>query len=295
MKNSARVCVVVGMLLLVRQSLAEEKKLYSGPQPGEAVSAFTVLQIKSPDVTKKIQLRPDKKGTALIAFMHKPNEQAIDLLMSLEWYAHKQKGVETQFVLLHEDKSKAEEMTKRWSRRPFFASALWNISEDGIEGPGRYGLNREMILTVLISKDGKVVNNFAFTQPNNTDAPKILEALAKAVDQPAPSYDKIRAELLAERKRKRAKRSTQNPVYKLAPNAELGRLMLSLVYRERPSEAAAKDASESLSKWAGSNKDKQAALAKYSKAVLRGKFEINRYARAELEKLGGNDDKDDEK
>ena len=44
-------------------------------------------------------------------------------------------------------------------------NVLVGISPDGREGPGNYGLNRNVAQTIIIAKDGKVLHNFAFTQP----------------------------------------------------------------------------------------------------------------------------------
>ena len=53
------------------------------------------------------------------------------------------------------------------------------ISLDGIEGPGNYGLNRKVTLTLLVAKGTKVVANFAIVQPNETDAPKVGAAASR--------------------------------------------------------------------------------------------------------------------
>ena len=139
---------------------------------------------------------------------------------------------------------------------------------DGLEGPGRYGLNRDVAMTLLIAKENTVQNNFVLRAPNGSDAPKILNALAKTLGEPAPSIDKIRTELRAERDRRRQKRIAENPIYKLAPNAELGRLMVGMQYGEGNNAARVKRTAEQLVKWTGKDEKKREMLRKYSKAVL---------------------------
>jgi hypothetical protein len=34
-------------------------------------------------------------------------------------------------------------------------------------------------ITILLAKDGKVTHNFAFVDPNDTDSPRVVAALAK--------------------------------------------------------------------------------------------------------------------
>ena len=56
------------------------------------------------------------------------------------------------------------------------------ISADGLEGPGSYGLNRNVALTVLVGKDNKVTGNFALVQPSvQADGPKIFQAIVAAL------------------------------------------------------------------------------------------------------------------
>ena len=69
------------------------------------------------------------------------------------------------------------------------------IAPGGAEGPGNYGLNRNVTLTILAANEGKVTANFAIVQPNETNAPRVLAAVAKLVGKPAPTAEEIRAEL----------------------------------------------------------------------------------------------------
>jgi hypothetical protein len=56
------------------------------------------------------------------------------------------------------------------------------ISLDGQEGPGAYGLNRKMTLTVLVAKDNRVTANFALVQPSiAADAPEIGHAIVRVL------------------------------------------------------------------------------------------------------------------
>jgi hypothetical protein len=57
----------------------------------------------------------------------------------------------------------------------------WGLSLDGKEGPGSYGLNKSMTLTILLAKDGVVVRNWAFIAPSDVDAPPIVKAIADLV------------------------------------------------------------------------------------------------------------------
>jgi hypothetical protein len=52
------------------------------------------------------------------------------------------------------------------------------ISPEGQEGPGAYGLNRNVALTVLVGTEDKVTANFALVQPSvQADGPRIIAAI----------------------------------------------------------------------------------------------------------------------
>ena len=59
---------------------------------------------------------------------------------------------------------------------------------DGREGPGSYGLNRNVMLTILIGKAGKVTANYALIQPSlQVDLPKILKSVVEVVGGEVPN------------------------------------------------------------------------------------------------------------
>ena len=70
------------------------------------------------------------------------------------------------------------------------------VSVDGLEGPGSYGLNRNVTLTVLVGKAGRVRANFALVQPSDADGPAafwVLKLLLAGSRKPCPDVGKVRA------------------------------------------------------------------------------------------------------
>src|SRR5262245_66130886 len=56
------------------------------------------------------------------------------------------------------------------------------ISLDGPEGPGGYGLNRHVQMTILVTDGALVTSNFALVQPSvQGDAINVLRALVKVI------------------------------------------------------------------------------------------------------------------
>ncbi len=277
---------IVVLSLFVSNATAQER-IYSGPQPGESLSPFRVLEISAPHKIKEIEVaKPKENETTLLMFVHKVTEPALGLMITVEWYAHQQKDLSSHYVFLAEDRAQMESQVKRWSSRSFLADSPMCISLDGPEGPGRYGLNRKHAeMTVLIANHNEVVSNFALRAANNTDAPKILNALAQAQKKPSPSIDKIKQELRAARTARREQRMREMPVFRLAPHEDLGQLMVQMLFREGASEAHAHEVRDVMATWARDDDEKKAALTKYCKDVLAGRFQVNRYARDALQKL----------
>ena len=66
------------------------------------------------------------------------------------------------------------------------------VSVDGNEGPGAYGLNRAVTLTILVAKDNIVTANFALVQPSlPADAPRVLGEVVKLIGGKVPTLEEL--------------------------------------------------------------------------------------------------------
>jgi hypothetical protein len=177
--------------------LLAQEPVFSGPQPGEKITPFKVLGHSGPDAGKEVQLLGQSKGEpTVLVFVHEMTRPALQLMRPVDLYASRlaKEGFITHFVWLSADRTKAEEFLTRAKKSLNLRSPV-SISLDGIEGPGSYGLNRKATLTILVAKENKVVANFAIVQPNETDAPKVLAAMAKVMGKEPPSLEELRKEL----------------------------------------------------------------------------------------------------
>ncbi len=177
-------------------SVSAQESVFSGPQPGEKTPAFKVLGFTGPNAGKEFELGAgSKSGPTLLVFVHELTRPASQLMRPLDLYGSKLAGdgFATHFVWLTADRSATEDRLRAVQGAIQFKSPI-SISLDGIEGPGSYGLNRKVALTVLVGKEDKVVANFAIAQPNETDAPKILEAMAKLAGKTPPTLAELGAD-----------------------------------------------------------------------------------------------------
>lgn len=76
-----------------------------------------------------------------------------------------------------------------------------------------------------------------------------------------------------------------SPVFKLAPNEPLGRIMFGMVNARGNRSQNAKRRTQQLLDWAGDNMERQSELKKYCKALLAGEFKLDQYAQASVQKL----------
>jgi hypothetical protein len=181
--------------VLAGAALAADDPIFSGPQVGEKLTACKVRGVLGTRAGKEVELIAELKGApTVLVFVHELTRPARQALLPIDHCGVKwaKDGLATQFIWLSGDRAKTEEYLKSAARSVGLQSPV-GISMDGKEGPGNYGLNRKVTLTILVAKDNKVVANHAIVQPNETDAPKVLADIAKILGKPAPTAEELRA------------------------------------------------------------------------------------------------------
>lgn len=264
---------LVALLIGTHAARADDDKVFSGPQPGEKLTPFKVRAWSGRGAGEDIELAKTTAPT-LVVFVHEVTRPAYQLIRPVDLYASKlaAKGLVTHFVWLTADKSKTEQFLTNAKQSLNLKSPI-GILLDGIEGPGNYGLNRKVTLTILVAKEGKTVANFAIIQPNETDAPKVLEALAKVMGDKAPTLEDLRAEL-----------DKGKPAGK-GPPPELTGLMRRMIQKDNDADKCKKVADEMVA-WAGKDRAKNAQLRDYCKQVVKLGYGTD-HAKQELRRLAG--------
>ena len=196
---------------------SEENKIFSGPQPGEKLPALKVTGIsgeiegKTFDITAKVDRKP------LVLFLQDTNTVGIkgldgvsELLLQIDAFQKRHskatggeksnQGFQIGVVFLADNLDTLPE----WAHdmlKEIPNEILTGISPDGREGPGSYGLNRNVAQTIIIAKDGKVLHNFAFTQPMLRPDPYVLGAVGEAIGVEPATLEKWLNEAPAEDER----------------------------------------------------------------------------------------------
>ncbi|TWU40938.1 hypothetical protein Poly41_17730 [Novipirellula artificiosorum] len=181
------ITAVISFLIL---SLAPaDEPLFSGPQVGEAFVPFEAPAAFGSDEDVEV-LADVEDSPLLLVFVHQVTRPSIATVRLVMNYAatKKEQGLKSRLVFLGEDPTETEAFLRR-ARSALPQGVTPRISLEGIEGPGSYGLNRKMTLTVLVGTKGNVTANFPLVQPSlQTDAPKIGHAIVKVLGgQNAPT------------------------------------------------------------------------------------------------------------
>lgn len=186
--------------------------VFSGPQPGEKLSPFQLLGVYDDALGKEFDPVADADGKpTLLVFVHKLTRPGVGLTRGLTNYAKsiKEPASYSAIIWLDDDKAKAEQYLTR-ARGSLNLAVPVGISVDGGEGPGSYGLNRNVELTVLVAKGNEVVANFALIQPSMSDGVKIAGAFAKTLGKEPPTAEELQKIAMGGRAMNMRRRAQQN-------------------------------------------------------------------------------------
>jgi hypothetical protein len=185
--------VWLAMFCFSDQVAGADDPVFSGPQPGEKVVGFEVMAVYGEQAGKTFDPIEKSSGKpTLLVFVHKLTRPGVGLTRGLTAYARSlaDKDVVSGIIWLSDDKAKAEAYLNRAKKSLNFSVPV-GVSVDGDEGPGAYGLNRNVELTILVAEDNKVTANFALVQPSIQDGERIAAELAKLVEAEPPSTEQI--------------------------------------------------------------------------------------------------------
>jgi hypothetical protein len=172
----------------------DAKKVFSGPQPGEKLPPLKVRIVLGDNAGQEVDIVSGAGGKPMfLVFMNEWNEEVAELMRVLTLYAEQRRNpaLVAAVVWLATDPSDLEPKLER-ARPHMPKNTPVGISLDGPEGPGAYGLNRHVQMTILVADRGGVIANFALVQPSvNGDAVAVLSALVKVIGGNPPTLAEI--------------------------------------------------------------------------------------------------------
>ncbi|MFM8263370.1 MAG: hypothetical protein ACKN9S_13915 [Pirellula sp.] len=172
----------------------DKQSIYSGPQVDEQLSPFSVTLALGESAGKTIDPVKLAQGKPmLLVFLQDVNRQSISLTRVLTQYAQSRAkdGLNTTVILLGDDATGAQNTITR-IKHALTQSVATGVSPDGREGPGSYGLNRSVQLTILVANKDRVTANFALVQPSlQVDLPRVVKAIIEQIGGTEPKLSDL--------------------------------------------------------------------------------------------------------
>lgn len=243
---------------------AAQEQVFSGPQVGETLPPLTVRNIVGPQTAQESDPVTAADGRPLLLiFVHKRERPAFGLANALTKAAveREPQGLQRQLVFLTEDPTTTQSWLKQIANY-FEKDTPVGISMEGAEGPGAYGLNRNVTMTVLVGREGKVTANFALVQPSlPADGPKILQAIWDATGGgDVPNITKFAPQAM--RARMRAGGDT--------PQDERLRELLRAVIQKDATTDQVETAAKAVEEHVAANRTARAQLGQITQRVVAG-------------------------
>ena len=241
---------------------------FSGPQTGEKLMPLKVALAYGTSKGTEIDLVQAAAGRpTLLVLVQGANRPAARLTRILLNYAEmrSQDGLYAAAVWLADDRSGAEQYLQQ-------AVSWWGVgvpvgvSLDGVEGPGAYGLNRNVNVTVLVGVKGVVTANFALVQPSEKDAVKILGEVVKRIGGRVPTTAEVLFLSAPTRKLPEAKFQVTSP------DVKFRRLICDLL--AAPEKKAAEKAAVALEQYVGQDAALRATLTRVAMMLTRGRTRV---------------------
>ena len=191
-RRFAITALVVALLPAMNVSWAadetEAEPVFSGPQRGEKLPPLSVRNVFSEPPADIEIVGETSDGPLLLVFFHKRTRPAFGLTNALIRSTKANSGdkLKSYVVFLTPDVTETLDWLKR-VRGLLPDPKSCGVSTDGAEGPGAYGLNRDVTLTVIVGNKGKATASFALVQPSlETDGNRILKAVAEVTGSREP-------------------------------------------------------------------------------------------------------------
>lgn len=211
------VCKAIGVVLaglaawLTAPSIswaAGDAPVFSGPQAGERLPAFPAKMVVGQSVGESIDVAEKQEGqpARLLMIVHQLTRPSVAFARTLGDYAKSREadGLRTALVFLGADATALQQRVER-AQHAMPQGVPVGISMDGAEGPGRYGLNRKVTMTVLLAGDEGVVFNQALIDPNlPTQLPPVVEAICGLIGGEPPEIRELLGRQMAGRGRSEA-------------------------------------------------------------------------------------------
>ncbi|MEO1981469.1 MAG: hypothetical protein ABGZ24_13205 [Fuerstiella sp.] len=257
------------MLFAVLIKSVDEEQVFSGPQAGEKLTPFIVYGVLGKHADQKIDLTAHAdRLPCVIVFVHERTRPAYGLAQTVMKLVADRgpRKVTGGAVFLSEDPTQAATQVARLPKY-FPGSVVLGVSPDGKEGPGAYGLNRNVSVTVLVAKKGVVTANFALVQPDiGVDGAKIFKAIGEVLGE---EKSPLIADFAPERYRGPAKKKMTRETPARPQDPELRRLLTPMIQKTATDDQVIAAAAK-VEAYAAKNRKARTEIGQIAKRIIDG-------------------------
>ena len=163
-----------------------EAAVFSGPQAGEKLPSFKVIGLHGKRKGQEydpVKLAAGKPLVLIFQDNQVPGQKGLLLNGQVLTQIAKNSptDLEVHSIFLVDDPT-PENVFEYDFKDKIPPVIQMGISKDRRDGPGSYGLNRNLGMTIIVARDGKVLHNFPMAQPMLYPNPYVLGAIAEAID-----------------------------------------------------------------------------------------------------------------
>jgi hypothetical protein len=170
-------------VLLIAGAAARADDLASGPEKGAKVPELKVYDATGANKEKEVDYaaeRKDKPTVYLFIDAEKFDRPMNRFMKTLDGAVKKDfEGAYVVAVWLTGDADKTKEFLPKVQQSVQYEATALTLFADKA-GPKGWGVNADAHLTAVVANKGKVTATFAYQSLNETDVPKVKEALEKA-------------------------------------------------------------------------------------------------------------------
>jgi hypothetical protein len=177
--------LVLALSLVLLPAVAPAQDVTSGPDKGVKVPELKVYDATGAHKAKEVDYaadRKDKPTVYLFVNADKFDRPMNRFMKALDGAVKKDfEGAYVVAVWVGGDADKTKELLPRVQQSVGYEVTALTLFAGAKEGPKGWNVNADAHLTAVVANKGKVMATFGYQSINETDAPKVKEALEKAI------------------------------------------------------------------------------------------------------------------
>ena len=177
--------LLLSSCLFLLAGVARAQDVSSGPESGTKVPELKVYDATGAHKEKDVDYsadRKDKPTVYLFINAEKFDRPMNRFMKTLDGAVKKDfEGAYVVAVWVGGDADKTKELLPRVQQSVQYEATALTLFAGDKEGPKGWGVNADVRLTAVVANKAKVTARFGYQSVNETDVPKVKEALEKAI------------------------------------------------------------------------------------------------------------------